>query len=65
MISKFLVTMCFHSVLGLVHLLHIGPNHLTISFSHHYGGLLNNPFQSLELHLITARVHLLSVNFVM
>ena len=40
-------------------------NHLTISFPHHWGGLVIGQFWSLRYHLTTAPVHLLSVNLTM
>ena len=61
MISTSLATMHVHFVLPL---LHVGSNRLTISSSHHRGGLSSSRFRSLGYHTATARVHLLYMNLV-
>ena len=56
-------TMHFHFDLYFA-LLHIGPNHLSISSSHCCRGFLNGHFQSPRYRSKTAWVHLLSLNLV-
>ena len=62
--STLLATACFYFILYLALHLCILSNHLIILSSYHCGSFPSGCFLSLGYHLITAWVHLLSVNII-